>query len=199
MGHCKSEPMRGAAGCRPFVPTVPRAPTLVAPPCNPCRPLPLLQDALPLDWVLQPAAFTHVLYAVETAAGISYSMGPCPRLFRTTAWTRPRLDGPLCKATSKLAEALAWVKHAPRGGVAIDLGEPGRIAGLGSGEGGPEGSTLRPIGVQAAPEPCWCILGQLPRCAVDTNIPPPRLRCVPGRLVDPPGLLHAPCHLYRPR
>lgn len=81
------------------------------------------QDALPLDWVLQPAAFTHVLDVVETAAGVAYSMSPCPRLFRTTAWTRPRLEGSLCKATSKLAEALAWVKHAPRGGVAIDLGE----------------------------------------------------------------------------
>lgn len=73
--------------------------------------------------MLQPAAFTHVLDVVETAAGVAYSMSPCPRLFRTTAWTRPRLEGPLCKATSKLAEALAWVKHAPRGGVAIDLGE----------------------------------------------------------------------------
>uniref|UniRef100_A0A1D2A4D0 Ribosomal RNA methyltransferase FtsJ domain-containing protein n=2 Tax=Auxenochlorella protothecoides TaxID=3075 RepID=A0A1D2A4D0_AUXPR len=90
--------------------------------CFPHKLEPWLGDALPLDWVLQPAAFTHVLDVVETAAGVAYSMSPCPRLFRTTAWTRPRLEGPLCKATSKLAEALAWVKHAPRGGVAIDLG-----------------------------------------------------------------------------
>lgn len=64
-----------------------------------------------------------MLDVVETDAGVAWCLAPTQTMFRMTAFTRPRLEGPLCKATSKLAEALAWLKHEPRGGVAIDLGE----------------------------------------------------------------------------
>lgn len=66
--------------------------------------------------------FTHTLHVVQTEDGFAFDMSPTPSLFRSTAWTPARLDG-LCKATAKLAEALAWTRHAPQGGgVAIDLG-----------------------------------------------------------------------------
>lgn len=83
---------------------------------------PPLQEQLPLTWELHPVTFTHTLHVVETEHGYAFELAPTAALFRSTAWTPARLDG-LCKATAKLAEALAWARHAPGGGgAAIDLG-----------------------------------------------------------------------------
>ncbi|KAK2075730.1 hypothetical protein QBZ16_001471 [Prototheca wickerhamii] len=81
-----------------------------------------LGEQLPLTWELHPVTFTHTLHVVETEHGYAFELAPTAALFRSTAWTPARLDG-LCKATAKLAEALAWARHAPGGGgAAIDLG-----------------------------------------------------------------------------
>lgn len=102
----------------------------MGPPPGPCR----LQvyprskelafgNKLPLAWDLHPVAFEHVLHAVEMGGRWRYALQPAEGLFQNPFIAEKRVPGQVCKATSKLVEALEVTGFAPHTGSAIDLGE----------------------------------------------------------------------------